>query len=202
MGSQADLARAIEDFAERVRQRPAESVGPELDRLVQFARAVKQGESYALVSRSAPETWMQKVTLPSTQLVSPTDPMQFPYPCRIVGCDPEVLLVTAAQAIVEPPPEAIEVYLNIDRHEQLTMRSDAQVPAGANAYVVKLDSISARIANRLLNLEFTKNDQTMSLYVGWAVDLATVTAFGWGNVEVAFNWFVEPLAGGRMGAPG
>jgi hypothetical protein len=200
VSSQLDLARAIEDFADRVRQRPAESVGPELDRLVQFARTTKQGERYALVSDVAPETWMQKVTLLSTQLVSPTNPMLFPYPCRIVGCDPEILLVQSGGGIVEAPPEAIELFLNIDRHENLTVRTDQQLPAGANAYVVKLNSISSRIANRLLNLEFTKNDQNLSFYVGWAVDLATVAAFSWGHLEVSLNWFVEPLDKGKIGA--
>jgi hypothetical protein len=200
MGS-AQLRRAVDAFIDEVNASPSASVGAALERLKAARNEGDRGMSYAEVSPVANETWMQTLTLPAAQTSSIANPLQIPYPCKLIGCVVEPLLVTFAQGIVEAPPEAIRVFLNINRHEDLTMRVDKNLRSQDNPQLASIMALDqGRDKNRSFCLEFDENDNTFSAQAFWAVDLTVVAAAGWGDMLIQLNWIVEPKNKGLSGS--
>jgi hypothetical protein len=187
-----DLATRVIEFYNRVRARPAESVGPELEALAQAARGELSGSYAAQTSPIASHTWLTDAVLLPTELTTSQEPINMPYNCEIVGLFPTVLLIDSTQGIVEPPMEAIQVMLEVDRREKLTARADEMTSQSQDADVVTLPSISASIANRLFGYRVKGAKTKISVRFGWRVDLATVAAMNWGKVLVGIDWFVRP----------
>ncbi len=184
------LERAFQNFYSRVRASPSLSVGPELERLKEIADRGEAATAYAQKSPVANVTWMQRAILQASKAESPQTPMEITYACKIVGCLPTILLVTAAQNIVEPPPEAIDVFMQLDRTETFTARQDKLLASGQDAQVVNLPGFNNLV--RSFELDLNNDTNVLSVTFKWAVDLATVAAFGWGDVQISLLWFVDP----------
>jgi hypothetical protein len=184
------LKRAFLSWYDNVRARPSESIGPGLERLKAIAEASDVAVAYAQKSPVANVTWMQRAILQAAQATSPLMPMEITYACKIVGCVPTVLLVQAGQAIVEPPLAAIDVFMQLDRTETFTARQDKLLAAGQDSLVCNLAAFADTV--RSFELDLNNDNNVLSVTFKWAVDLATVAAFGWGDVQISLNWFVDP----------
>jgi hypothetical protein len=121
---------------------------------------------------------------------SEEDPIYIPYPIEIVGMLPTILLIDSDPTVVEPPPEAIDVFLQINQKDTLTARSNRRTAQGQSPQVVNLPAISATIGNRLFCKVLDEQSNTFSIRFQWAVDVATVAALKWGTVQISLNWFV------------
>lgn len=184
------LKRAFIAFYDRVRASPSLSVGPELERLKEIAEASDVATAYAQKSPVANVTWMQRAILQATKAEAPQLPMEITYACKIVGCVPTILLVQAGQAIVEPPLSAIDVFMQLDRTETFTARQDKLLSSGQDAQVVNLAAFDDVV--RSFELDLNNDNNVLSVTFKWAVDLTVVAAFGWGDVQISLNWFVDP----------
>jgi hypothetical protein len=191
------LNQAVEHFVSIARSHPADAIGPELDKLAQASRSDPSGNFVAEMSPVAPITWMTRQILPAAQQATGQIPLFVPYPCRIVGARTTILLVDPTQGIVEPPPAAIDLYLQINRKDGYTARTDQQLAQTEDSSVVNLESIDATIANRLLDLDLPENQNHIGVAFRWAVPVATVAGFAWGDVQISINWFVDPKIKGR-----
>jgi len=184
--------RQFMSFYDRVRASPSLSVGPELERLKDMAEASDVANAYAQKSPVANVTWMQRGLLLNTQQETAQIPMEVTYACKIVQCKPTVLLVDFGQEtqFVEPPLEAIDVFLQLDRHEVFTARQDKLVTAGQNVQVVNLAAFDDVV--RSFELDLNDDNNVLAVTFRWAVDLSVVTAAGWGSVQISLNWMVDP----------
>ena len=191
------LAAAVEDFAQLVRVHPADSVGPGLDRLLQLARSDPSGSFSAQMSPEAPITWMTRAILPANQQATGTIPLFIPYPCVIVGAHTTIALIDPAQGLVEAPPALIDVKLQINRKDEYTARADQQLSQTEDSSVVNLGALDATIANRLLRLDMPETENHVGVVFRWATTLANVAAFGYGDLQISINWFVDPKIKGR-----
>jgi hypothetical protein len=191
------LAAAVEEFAALVRSHPADSVGPGLDRLVQLARSDPSGSFSAQMSPEAPITWMTRAVLPAAQQATGTIPLFIPYPCTLVGAHTTIALIDPAQGLVEAPPALIDVKLQINRKDEYTARADQQLAQTEDSSVVNLGALDATIANRLLRLDMPENENHVGVVFRWATPLANVAAFGYGDLQISINWFVDPKIKGR-----
>lgn len=193
----AALRSAIAEFVETARAHPSDAVGPALERLDQFAKAQRGADSIALSARTANITWMSRTTLSPTSLDSTQEMIEIPYPCTIVGVLPTILLIDSTQGLIEPPPEAIDMFLQVDRKDTFTARTDRNLTQLDDPQVVNLPAIDPRTALRVLELELGELKNYLAVRCRWAVPLATVAAFNWGTVQLSFNWYVDPLRKGR-----
>lgn len=184
------LRRAFIAFYDRVRASPSLSVGPELERLKEIAEEGDVAVAYAQKSPVANVTWMQRAILQASQATSPQLPMEITYACKIVTCAPTVLLVQSAQNVVEPPLAAIDVFMQLDRTETFTARQDKLLAAGQDSQVVNLAAFADTV--RSFELDLNNDNNVLSVTFKWAVDLAIVAAFGWGDVQISLNWAVDP----------
>ncbi len=186
------LRNAVLSFVNEARANPSASVGPELDRLAQVANDSGAADAVAVSGRVANMTWMSRALLLPTQLDSIQQPIEIPYPCTIVGVLPTILLLDTGGATIEPPPEAIDVFLQIDRNETLTATTDRMTSALQDPQVVNLPALDPRIGLRLMELHLGNKMNTVSVRFRWAVPLATVAAKTWGSVQISLNWYVKP----------
>lgn len=184
--------RAFLSFYDRVRASPSLSVGPELERLKDIAEVEDVATAYAQKSPVANVTWMQRGTLFATQQESAAIPMEITYACKIVQCKPTVLLIDygGETTFVEPPLAAIDVFIQLDRHEVFTARQDKLLAAGQNVQVVNLQALDDNV--RSFELDLNDDNNVLSVTYRWAVPIATVAAAGWGGVQISLNWVVDP----------
>lgn len=185
------LKRAFDAFYDRVRASPSLSVGPELERLKAISDEGDVAVAYAQKSPVANVTWMQRSILQAAKTEAPQMPMEITYACKIVGCVPTVLLVTAGQGIVEPPLSAIDVFMQLDRKETFNARQDKLLAAGQDTQVANLAAFADTV--RSFELDLNNDNNVLTCTFKWAVDLTVVAAFGWGDVQISLNWFVDPV---------
>lgn len=191
------LPQQIEEFAARVRQHPAEANGAALENLLQAARKDRSGNYTAQMSPAAPTTWLTRGILPSTVQATGTIPLYIPYPCRIVGAHIEHLGLPVDEQRA-PPNQALDVYVQINRKDGITARADQNLAQDEDANVVSLYSLDAVIANRLIDLELPETQGNhIGVQLRWSVPLATVASFGWSDVQVSINWFIDPFYKGH-----
>ena len=107
---------------------------------------------------------------------------------------PTILLVDTTAGLVEPPAEAFNVFLQIDRKDTLTARSDRLTTQQQDAQMVNLVAMSSQVGNRLFGRRLD-NNSTISVKFAWRVDLTTRTALKWGSVLIGLNWYVLDLSG-------
>ncbi len=185
------LARVVRKFASDVRKDPSSIVGAKLDALERSADEADRGIYVAREQPVAAETWMSRGVLPAANQQSDVIPIDIPYSMKIFGCHIAVLLTTAQQGIVEPPAKAIDVFLQLNRHEAFTNRTDRNLTAAEDSQVVSLTALDSLV--RLLDLELPQGNNVISVKFRWSVPLATVAAMGWGDVQISLNWIVDPL---------
>lgn len=193
-----NLAQRVLEFSARARSRPAEAVGPELDALAEDARRAISGSFVAQTSPVANYTWLSRAVLDPATLYTTQEPIVIPYDCELVGVLPTILLVDTTAGLVEPPIEAIDVFMQIDRKDTLTARAETTVTATQDAQMINLPSVSATIANRCFSKQLDAQS-SMSVKFGWATDLATVAALKWGKVQISLNWYVIDRTGEKGG---
>jgi hypothetical protein len=187
-----DLREEVMDFVRAAREHPSEAVGERLAVLERKARSGLSGSYNARTSSVARLTWANFLTLDKTKRTTIQDPIEIPYPIEIVGFLPLVTLIDTSQTAIEPPMSAINVFLQINREDVLTARSDRTTSQDDDPQMVPLPSISADLANRLFGQVAPSATNTLSVKFGWAVDLATVAALGWGTCLISLSWFVRP----------
>lgn len=185
-----DIRSAVRQYVRTAREHPGDALGPALDELDRKARSERSGSYVAQTSPVADYTWLNRLVLDKTLAQSEEDPIYIPYPIEIVGMLPTILLIDADQTVVEPPPEAIDVFLQINQKDTLTARSNRRTAQGQSPQVVNLPAISCTIGNRLFGKVLDEQSNTFSIRFQWAVDLATVAALKWGTVQISLNWFV------------
>jgi hypothetical protein len=172
-----------------VRENPARAVSPdELEELERFAREDRTRSFVARMSPEAPYTWMSRVQLDTVNDESDIDTIDdFGTPVTVVGLVPTILKLEAAKTL--PPIEAIDVQISVDRgNREFITAANSPVSGGQERpQFASLVSVSAIIANRLLDLDLGLNDQvpTLSFVYRWTVDAATRTALGWSNVQIS-----------------
>lgn len=189
---QVQLVQGVEEFAAAVRAHPAESVGPRLDRLLQIARSDPSGNYVAQMMPEAPNTWMSRAVLPAAQQNTGAIPLFVPYPCTIVGAYITVAMIDPTQGLVEPPPSFLDVKLTINRKNEYTARTDQQLAQTDDSSVVNLGAIDGNNASRILRLDLPETENHIAIAYRWAVPIATVAAFGYGDVQISINWFIDP----------
>jgi len=112
-----------------------------------------------------------------------------------VGLVPLVLKLESAKVL--PPIEGLDVQITIDRGaKELRTAANSPVSGGQERpQFAPLASVSAIIANRLLDQELGINDQLacMSFSYRWTVDAATRGAAGlnWSNVQISMGVIYE-----------
>jgi hypothetical protein len=183
----------VREFGRRVRASPALSVGPDLDRLIEQADREDEGYVAAYKSPIANLTWMQRGTLSRVELASPQLPMEIPFACKIVACKVVTILNEMpgdGVDFVEPPLSAIDVVMQLNRKELFTARVDKLNAANQDTMVVSLASFDDAV--RTFELTLNPDDNILSVQFKWAVDLAIVAAYEWGNVQISMNWAVDP----------
>jgi hypothetical protein len=184
-----ELSSAVLRHLSRVRENPARAVDPaELEELERFVREDRTRSFVARMSPEAPYTWTSRVELDTTADESQVDTIEdFGSPVTIVGLLPTLLKLESAKTL--PPIEGIDVQINIDRGARsfITAANTQPNSQEPRPQYAPLSSVSAIVANRLLDLELGLNDQvpTMAFTYRWTVDAATRTALGWSNVQVS-----------------
>ena len=192
------LRETVLDFVERVRARPSESVGPALDDLKQAAMRSEGHLAANLGTPIADYTWMSSLDLDPANNSTELDPVDIPHPLEIVGMKFGVILLDITGALVEPPPEAIDIFLQINRKDTLTARADKVQTLNDDTEVVSMIALDATIANRIVRRRLDLNtDNTISWRLRWAVDAATRTGLKYSSVRVRMNWFINYLRGDR-----
>jgi hypothetical protein len=196
MGTAEKLRRKVDDFVRRVRARPSESVGPELDSL---QKAIWEGDEAAVSAYKSPianVTWMQRAVLMRDQLSTPQIPMEIPYACRIVTCHPVLSLYEAPNAeaaidYIEAPISAVDVVMQLNRLETFTARMDKLVGQNSDAMVCSLAAFDDRI--RSFELELNADDNILAVQFKWATEnLQDIIDFNWGSLRISLNWAVDP----------
>lgn len=192
MSNTTALRIGVQDFVETARSKPAEAVGPALEKLSQLAKdAHGISDTVALTCPVANTTWMSRATLSATARESNIDPLQIPYACTIVGALPTLLLVGTGANDIEPPMDAIDMFLQIDRKETFTARTDRITTQQQDSQVVNLSAFDPQRALRVLELQLRNEMNVVSVRFRWAVDLTLVAAFNWGDTQISINWFVD-----------
>lgn len=186
------LRQAILDYVAAARSSPADAIGGALTRLQQSASDSAGGvaDSVALVQRVANSTWMSRVQMDPAVLESNGDTIDIPYPCTIVSAMPTILFVGTTPAI-EPPPEAFDVYMQIDRRDVLTSSTDRVTSQTQDMEVVNLPAFEPSRSLRTLELQLGEQKNTLALRVRWSVPLATVATLGWGPCQISILWMVD-----------
>jgi hypothetical protein len=192
MSNAARLRLAIDEYVRAAKSSPADQVGGALERLQQVASDSRGvSDSVALCQRVANSTWMSRIQLAKTVLESNSDPILIPYPCVVVGMLPTVLLIDSTAQIVEPPLEAFDIYVQIDRRDTLTATSDRVSATTQDVQVVNLPAFLPYTALRTLELELGNTQNIIGVRLRWAVPLTIVTAMHWGDVQISMNWFID-----------
>lgn len=192
MSNATALRIAVDDFVQTARAKPAEAVGPALEKLAQSAKDSRRvSDAVAVTAPLANTTWMSRATLAATARESNIDPLQIPYACTIVGALPTVLLVDTGANAIEPPMDAIDMFLQIDRRETFTARTDRITNQQQDSQVVNLSAFNPRRSLRIIELQLRNEMNVVSVRFRWAVDLTLVAAFNWGDVQISINWFVD-----------
>jgi hypothetical protein len=188
--------QAFQEWAPRARKSPAEAVGDGLDRLIKLAERGEDAAAYAYKSPVANVTWMQRGYLSRQQLQTAQLNMMIPYACRITGAHVNILLVDAlgdGVTFVEPPIQALDVLVQLNRAEVFTARTDKLVSVNQDAMVCSLDTINNTV--RSFEMELNADDNVLSTTFKWAVPLTgngSVEQYEWGGVQISLNWFVDP----------
>jgi hypothetical protein len=200
----SQFIQRFRDFARMVRANPSKAVGEELDRLMMLADRGDDAAAYAYKSPVANVTWMQRGYLSRTELQTPSLPMQIPFACRITGCQPVILLRDSlgdGVTFVEPPIQAIDAVIQLNRTETFTARTDKLVATNQDTMVCSLAALDNRI--RSLEMELNADDNVLSVQFKWALPLTgvgSVEQYVWGGVDISINWFVDPTVRyGEMG---
>lgn len=197
MYQQGKLQSVVQKYLDDVTARPAESVGPSLDRLKAALNDVDDGTRLARVAPVANLTWMNREILTAARLDSPQDNIKIPFKCRIVGAKVSMLLIDPTNGIVLPPPEAIDVFIEMNRRDEYTARADDRLGVDEDPQVVSLLALDTQEANRQMCIEMPATGfQVISVRYRWALPLATVALFGWGDTQISINWFIDPLDDG------
>lgn len=186
-----DLAQDVLEYDRVTTANPSEAVGSRRDALVAKARAALSGSYAAQTSPIAPLRWMNRVVLPQNVLQSEEDPLDFPFPVEIVGFIPTVLLVDTNAQRVQPPLEAIDVYIQLNNDAVLTNRANRVATQTQNFQVCNLPAISATVGNSLMGLVLSEPRNLVTVKFAWAVDLATVAALAYGDVQVSLNYVMR-----------
>jgi len=189
----SQLARQVLDFYNRVRREPSISVGPELDKLREFADREVGAQNVALTSPVASRTWMTRKVLASTQRETAQEPIEA-TDFVIVGVH-VVLLALEPPPKIPPPLSAIDIFLQIDRRDHLTASVERIRSQTQELDSVSLSALDAGIANRVFRLNLN-NPQKLAVRFKWAVDNTIVNLFNWSNVQISVNWFVSEKSEG------
>jgi hypothetical protein len=197
-----DLRFDVLTFVREVRQRPALASGDALDALEQAAQRSFDGGFVTQTSPVAPLTWMSRSLLKKDQQESQPDELKLGEPIEIVGCLPTILANDEANPLLlAPPAEAIDVFLELNRREQLTAQGEKGSAVGRDRTVVNLPMISVQ-GPRLFGLYLGAADPILSIRFRWAVPLSTVAAYGWADAQVSIGFYVRSLIPGRRSAVG
>lgn len=191
------LSMEVLRFVREARKRPALAVGEALDALEQQASASFDGGFATLTSPVAPLTWMTRSLLPITEQESQPDVVKLGEPIEIVGALPTVFKTSIAGTT--PPLEAIDVFLELNRREQLTAQGEKGTTIGRDRTVVNLPMISV-LAPRLMGLYLGAADPVLEVKFRWAIPFADIAALGFGDVQVSLGFFVRPLIPDRRSA--
>lgn len=184
------------DFARMVRANPSKAVGEDLDRLILLADRGDDAAAYAYKSPVANVTWMQRGFLGRSELQTGQLPMQIPFACRITGCQPVILLkdgIGDGVTFIEPPIQAIDAVIQLNRSEVFTARTDKLVAVDQDTMVCSLAALDNRV--RSLEMELNADDNVLSVQFKWALPLTgvgSVEQYEWGSVQISLNWFVDP----------
>lgn len=186
------LSTAVIEHLARVRENPASAVDPaQLEVLERLVRQDLDDYSVALNSPIANFTWMSRVALPSASDESNVDTIEdFGEPVEIVGLFPLILQLTDGGTT---PIEAIDVQITTDtgRKEFVTAANTPVSGAQQRPQYSPLVAVSAAIANRSICLRLGEENTkpTMAFQYRWAVDSATRTTLGYGDVLVSVGVF-------------
>jgi hypothetical protein len=204
-----ELQSAVLRHLSRVRENPARAVSPdELEELERFAREDRTRSYVARMSPTAKYTWTSRVGLDTSQDQSDIDTIDdFGCPVTIVGLLPLVLALEASPdsptpgTKVLPPIEAFDVQITIDRGaKELRTAANSPVSGGQERpQFAPLASVSAVIANRLLDQDLGLNDQisVISFSYRWTVNSTIRAALGWSNVQISMGVMYELAEGTR-----
>jgi hypothetical protein len=185
------LGYKVRRFAAEARKSPALAVGKALDELERAVDRSFDGAFIASTQPVAPYTWQIRKTLLATTQESDSDEVLLGEPVEIVGMEPSILLVGTGPGLVLPPIEAIDVFVQQDRKEVFT--ATARPPGNQQPQLVNLPFMSTSKRLFALMMDRKKVDPMISMKFRWAVPVATVAAFGWGDTQISVGMFVRTL---------
>jgi hypothetical protein len=198
----ADLRYDVLTFIREARERPGLATGTALDALEASASRSFEGGFVTQTAPVAPLTWMTRSLLRKAQQESQPDELKLGEPVEIVGVLPTILANDEAFPLAPaPPPEAIDVFLELNRREQLTAQGEKGTTPGRDRTVVNLPMISIN-GPRLFGLFLGSADPILSVRFRWAVPLTTVAAYGWADTQVSLGFYVRPMIPNRRSAIG
>jgi len=185
------LEMAVVRFLREIRESPAKAVDPH--EIQELERALTKDErSDGIVARAEPcaqYTWQLRSTLLRTELNAASDEVNLGEPLHIVGFVPTLLLVdTSGLGFLLPPMEAIDVQLLFNRKAEYTATATER---GTNKPIANYANMPGLdIATRIANIP-VEGAAIFSANFQWAVDLATVAFFGWGDTQISLEFFVR-----------
>lgn len=187
-----DLSHEIRRYVREVRERPTLATGAALDALEDAAKHAFTGGFVTSTSPVAPLTWMSRAVLRKDQAESQSDELKLGEPIEIVGILPTILRADEDPLLVQPPIEAIDVFLELNRRDFLTAQGEKGTAPGRDKSVVNLPMISVQ-GPRLLGLVLDAADPIMSIRFRWAIPLALVASYGFADVQCSLGFYVRPL---------
>jgi len=198
-----ELESGVLRYLARVRENPARAVAPEeLEELERYVREDRRRNYVARMSPVAKYTWTSRVQLDTSEDQSDIDTIDdFGCPVTIVGLLPLILALEASPdsptpgSKVLPPIEAFDVQITLDRGaKELRTAANSPVSGGQERpQFAPLASVSAVIANRLLDQDIGRNEQLSNIAFAyrWTVPSSVRTALGWSNVQISMGVMYE-----------